>query len=136
MTDEFITYFNKHLEIKYKWVFCFMDENTYRTNLEIESWHRLLKYDYLNGKKNKRCDLLLLNLIKISDAFEYKMKVTISKGTLCTYKRKVTERHNLSEKIAMNLLNDGRVQVIYRVHKHFNRYINTISLVNLLSKFF
>ena len=36
------------------------------TNMHLESFHRVLKYKYLNGKQNKRLDSLLNTLLKIA----------------------------------------------------------------------
>lgn len=114
MNKEFITYFDKHLKVREKWIFCFIKNAKYtRTNLHIESWHRILKYDFLYGRPNKRCDILILALQKVSEAFSYKEKIKNTKGLVSVYKRKVTERHNILKTTKMNILEDGRIQVIY-----------------------
>lgn len=116
MNANFLKYFEKHLEIRQKWVFCYIDkESTFnRTNLHIESWHRILKYDFLNGKKNKRCDALISSLMRLSEEFEYKMNLSKFKGRITTFKRKVSERHSLSKKRNINLLENDIIQVLLK----------------------
>lgn len=113
MNDKFLKYFEKHLEIKSKWVFCYMNQEASfnRTNLHIESWHRILKYEFLKGKRNKRCDYLIASLMRISHVYEYKANLSTIKRIPGTYKRKITERHALSQKHEMNLLENDIIQV-------------------------
>ena len=42
--------------------------------MHIESGHKTLKYSYLDGKKNKRADILIAKLIKMSKDALYKEK--------------------------------------------------------------
>ena len=55
VNDDFYSYFQGHLKMKEKWVFCFLssENKQVRTNTHIESWHKTLKYSYLDGKKIK-----------------------------------------------------------------------------------
>ena len=67
-----------------------------RTYLHIEPWHKILKYSFLNGKKNKRTDLLIFALFNSDKDFKYKTSIAINKGQISTYKRKITQPHNAS----------------------------------------
>ena len=108
--ENFMEYLKKDLQRKSRWVFCFMDpkHRSIRTNLHIESFHRTLKYKYLNGKKNKRVDRLIFQLRTVSDDFKYKQMVQENKGARTTFRRKISERHNISKGISMNFFADSK----------------------------
>ena len=115
INEEFEKYLKHYLDIKSKWVFCFMpsDHRLIRTNMHVESFHRTLKYQYLNGKKNKRVDMLLYRLLECSEDFQYKMRLHRDKGVRTTFKRKITERHNLMKQVNMNILENFKIQVLF-----------------------
>ena len=96
--EEFLSYFQRHENRPERWVFFRIPEacRKNRTNLHIESWHKILKYSFLNGKKNKRTDTLIFALLNLDKDFEYKTSIAINKGQISTYKRKITQRHNAS----------------------------------------
>lgn len=113
-TDGFLEYFKIHESKKEKWVVCFMKEKIFtRTNMHIESWHKVLKYSYLSGKKNKRADKLIAVLIKASKDQDYKQNIMKNKGTTTTFTRKTSERHNSLKNLKMVLADNQTVQVIY-----------------------
>lgn len=112
--DDFMNYFKKYEKIKEKWVFCFMknEQKRFRTNMAIESWHKTLKYHYLQGKKNRRVDLLIFNLIRMDTDKSYQINLRTTKGKLNTLNIRINERHNFGIKAKMNIIDQNKVQVI------------------------
>ena len=105
-------YFKKYELNKDKWVFCFIQGNSLvRTNMHIESWHKTLKYSYLNGKRNKRADKLILKLLEMSNDVKYAMTVGSKKSSLSTFNRKTSARHNSAKSINMKVLSNNCIQV-------------------------
>lgn len=49
---------------KHEWACCFRHNLGINTNMYLEAFHRVLKYNYLKGKYNKRVDNCLSNLLK------------------------------------------------------------------------
>lgn len=111
--DAFMGYFKKYESIRNKWVHCFMKDNDVRTNLHIESWHRILKYNYLGGKKNKRADTLIVRLLEMSKDTQYKENMKKIKGVLSTFNRKTSARHNNAMRVSMKIIDRTKIQVIY-----------------------
>lgn len=110
--DEFMRYFERYIKLKEKWVFCFKKGNKYdSTNMHIESWHRVLKYSYLQSKKNKRVDKLIVTLMAMSNDLDYRAKVKSLKGQRGTFNSKNSMRHNVA--LSKNfVINGTSVQVI------------------------
>ena len=112
--DGFLQYFKKYEKNKNKWVFCFLEgENTIRTNMHIESWHKTLKYSYLSGKKNKRADKLITKLLEMSNDVDYNMTIGKEKPALTTFNRKTSSRHQCAQSVLMKLISENCIQVIY-----------------------
>lgn len=114
--DDFISYINGYIKKKNKWVFFYMDpmHRTIRTNMHVESFHKTLKYNYLNGKKNRRADKLIFKLLEISKDFQYKENIQNQKGVRSTFKRKISERHNLVNSIHMKISDNFQIQVLLK----------------------
>ena len=71
--EKFYNYFNStYCSRLEEWAVCYRKGCTVNTNMFVESFHRVLKVVYLNHKKNRRIDLLLITLMKVArnKAFE------------------------------------------------------------------
>ena len=112
--QSFMGYFNRIMRKKDKWAFCFMneDQRKLRTNMNLESWHKTLKYYYFNGKRNYRVDHLIYMLLKMDDDTKYSIKLHHEKGSLANYNRKTNSRHEISLKARMNRIDQEKVQVM------------------------
>ena len=72
-TKEFETYFTKfYVSRKEKWAACYRKKSGIKTNMYVESFHKLIKYIYTRGRVNLRIVKLLHKLLKVArdEAFE------------------------------------------------------------------
>ena len=86
------------------WAYCHRIGLGINTNILVEAFHRVFKYNYLKGKFNKRVDNCLLNLLKfVRDKF-FERLIKLTKGK-CNYKtRVIQDRHNKSKSLSDELL--------------------------------
>ena len=62
---EFSQYFrNEWLGREESWAYCYRKGMGINTNMIVEAFHRVFKYNYLKGKNNKRVDNCLFNHLK------------------------------------------------------------------------
>ncbi|XP_039299298.1 uncharacterized protein LOC120355064 [Nilaparvata lugens] len=100
-TEEFGEYFLQYYASRPgQWAFCFrtglaMDNNTY-----LESFHRTLKQEYLEGIKVKRLDKTLNTIMKMARDGLFTRLSNLSKHSLSTRVRQINESHTASEAIA------------------------------------
>ena len=92
-----------------------------RTNLHIESWHKILKYSFYLDKD-----------------FEYKTSIAIKKGQISTYKRKITQRHNASldlqiEGTRVKVFLSFFIQILYQKFPKRQKFIKKFDLNILLT---
>ena len=81
---EFHKYFKNHYcKRVHQWATCYRQYAAVNTNMFVEAFHRVLKIVYLHYKQNRRVDVLLVTLLRISrdKAFDWfhKMKVEFVK---------------------------------------------------------
>lgn len=87
-TKDFYNYFKQYYYPRYEmWAYCFRKGARINTNMHIESFHRCLKHIYLEGKKTKRIDKVIQELIKLVtdknfDSFIKRVKGKITKKRL------------------------------------------------------
>ena len=80
---EFYTYF-QHIYVprtKY-WAGCYRIRKYVNTNMFVESFHRLLKVVYLEGKNNRRLDRLVNILCRVARDKAFEKFKKIHKGKL------------------------------------------------------
>ncbi len=84
------------------------------TNMFCEAFHRVFKYNYLNGKQNKRVDKCLVNLLKYSRDKTFDRIIKLTKGKMTQRLKMIQERHQNSLPLNFNTvtqLNEGEWQV-------------------------
>lgn len=92
-TKDFYNYFKQYYYPRCQmWAYCFRKGARINTNMHIESFHRCLKHIYLEGKKTKRIDKVILELMKLIndknfDSFIKTVKGKITKKTTENFKR-------------------------------------------------
>lgn len=66
---------------KEQWAYCFGVGLGINTNMFVEAFHKVFKYQYLKGKINKHLDNCQLNLFKYvrDDTFRCLTKLTMKK---------------------------------------------------------
>ena len=77
------------------------------TNMVVEAFHRVFKYNYLKGKVNKRVDKCLVNLMKFLRDKYFERLVKLTKGRSCNKIKVINDRH--SKGMKMNI--DSVVEV-------------------------
>ena len=64
------------------------------TNMVVEAFHRVFKYNYLKGKVNKRVDKCLVNLLKFLPDKYFERLVKLTKGRSCKKLKDINDRHS------------------------------------------
>jgi len=82
-----------------QWATCYRIGCIANTNMFTESFHRLLKVVYLEGKQNRRVDTLLNTLLRIARNLIYEQITKEEKGKLSHRKCEITKRHKEAVKI-------------------------------------
>ena len=76
-----------------QWATCYRTGCIANTNMFTESFHRLLKVVYLDGKHNRRVDTLLNTLLRIAKNLVYEQITKEEKGKLSHRQCEIRKRH-------------------------------------------
>lgn len=80
-TITFYEYFVKYYGNNHSsWAYCYRKELLINTNMYLESMHRIIKYEYLEGKKVKRMDKSLHNLMRFTRDKQVERIIKLTKG--------------------------------------------------------
>ncbi|KAB0805351.1 hypothetical protein PPYR_02321 [Photinus pyralis] len=80
-TKSFYEYFCNNYGNNYlSWAYCYRKELQINTNMYLESMHRIIKYEYLEGKKVKRLDKSLHNLLRFTRDKQVERLIKLTKG--------------------------------------------------------
>lgn len=117
-TAAFGTYFlNFYTQFSGLLVYCFRKNLGINTNMHLESLHKKIKYQYLEGKQVKRLDVALDGLLKLLRdlLFDRLIKITNKKKSIPSDKlSKIMKSHKLGLQIAPTMvtnLNENLWQV-------------------------
>ena len=101
-TREFAKYFEKaYIARKEQWALCFCTGSGISTNMFVEAFHRVLKYDYLKGTVNRRLDTLVCILLRVAKDKAFDRLIKLSKGKASVNKlRTIRDRHCTSAKMS------------------------------------
>ena len=104
-TKSFGQYFDTYwISRKEKWAYCYRAGLGINTNMYVEAFHRVFKYQYLKGKYNKRVDKCLLALLKYDRDKSFDIIIKLAKGKP-THKIRVThDRHERSLNLSFGSL--------------------------------
>ncbi len=78
---------------KQQWAYCFRVGLGINTNMFVEAFHKVFKYQYLKGKTNKRLDNCLLNLLKYVRDKTFDRLIKLTKGKVTARINIIQERH-------------------------------------------
>lgn len=93
-TASFKKYFEREwASRKEQWAYCFRVGLGINTNMFVEAFHKVFKYQYLKGKTNKRLDNCLLNLLKYVRDKTFDRLIKLTKGKVTTRINIIQERH-------------------------------------------
>ena len=106
----FWKYFDKnYLSRRSKWALIDLKRYEVRTNMHLKSFHKVLKINYFNKKRNKRCDLLLSTLKKYFEdrVNEFDKKYSVQH-------RKIIQKHYVAikSKLIIEKIDDNTYNVI------------------------
>ncbi|XP_064462459.1 uncharacterized protein LOC135373125 [Ornithodoros turicata] len=80
-THVFLQYFEAYYMNRVEeWATCFRTECDISTNMKLESFHKVLKYLFLDKKANKRTDKLIHTLLAYSNWKQFDVLIGSSKG--------------------------------------------------------
>ncbi|XP_055935218.1 uncharacterized protein LOC129965398 [Argiope bruennichi] len=93
-TKEFYEYFfnNYHSRCE-MWAYCFRKGAKINTNMHIENFHRSLKHIYLEGKKTKRVDKVIFELIRLVNDKNFDYYIKTQKGKITKKATQNFKRH-------------------------------------------
>ena len=96
--------FSKYFKENYcnrlcEWASCFRRGSVVNTNMFVESFHRTLKVVYLEHKQNRRIDVLLHVLLKLSRDKVFEQLTKMEKGKYSHRVTEINKRHRESEKM-------------------------------------
>jgi len=115
-----------------QWAACFRIGCVVNTNMFTESFHRLLKVVYLEGKQNRRVDTLLHTLLRIARNLIFEQLTKEEKGKLSHRKCEVTKRHKTAVELIDVCTVTHEEETVWKVQSQSNK--NTEYTINQLSK--
>ncbi|CAH3020775.1 unnamed protein product [Porites evermanni] len=93
-TASFRKYFEQEwVSRKQEWAYCLRVGLGINTNMFVEAFHKVFKYQYLKGKSNKRLGNLLLNLLKYVRDKTFDRLIKLTKGKVTSRLSVIHERH-------------------------------------------
>ncbi|XP_035231082.1 uncharacterized protein LOC118202963 [Stegodyphus dumicola] len=102
-TREFHKYFmTYYFERAKMWAYCFRKGAKINTNMYVETFHRKLKYIYLDGKKTKRVDKCIIELINLVNDQKFDTYIKYQKGKITKKTTKTFQRHKAAELLNAN----------------------------------
>lgn len=96
-TTEFLRYYTHDwLPKRRHWAYYHRAGLGINTNMFVEAFHRVFKYNYLNGKHNKRVDVCLLQLVKFARDMAFKRAIKLLKHKDSYRLKEIKKRHQKS----------------------------------------
>ena len=93
-TKKFADYFETFwVPCKEQWAYCYRIGDGINTNMYVEAFHCVFKYNYLKGKTNRRVDNCLFNLVKVNQDKIFQRLIKLAKGKSSFRMNVVRKRH-------------------------------------------
>ena len=90
------------------WAYCYRKGMGINTNMAVEAFHRVFKYNYLKGKANKRVDNCMVNLLQYIRDKSFDRAIKLTKGKSTAKMKLISDRHNKSKAMCTdNVVEDG-----------------------------
>ncbi len=106
-TSNFGTYFSRtYAGRKTEWATCYRKAAFVNTNMYVEAFHRVLKYQYLMGKVNKRVDKVIHDLLKFARDKAFERLVKLEKGKITERTQIIAKRHLASKQLDTKLVSE------------------------------
>ncbi len=106
---EFSHYFNQEWASKVElWAYCHRKALGINTNMAVEAFHRVFKYNYLKGKVNKRVNNCLINLLHYIRDTCFDRVIKLTKGKSTHKSKLIQDRHKSSKDLSTsNIQEEG-----------------------------
>lgn len=104
-TKEFAQYFEAHyVNRPQTWAYCYRVGLGINTNMYLESFHKVLKHIYLEGKKVKRLDKTINAVLKYTRDCLFKRAIKLIKKAPNERIQRIKNSHKLSENIVREMI--------------------------------
>lgn len=104
-TKHFGEYFKSHYANRPEsWAYCYRLGLGINTNMYLESFHKVLKHIYLEGRKIKRLDKTISAVIKIARDSLFKRLIKLTKNTPTEKNYRITTSHKLSHSVSPDMI--------------------------------
>jgi hypothetical protein len=101
-TQEFNKYFMKYYYGRARmWAYCYRKGSKLNTNMHIESFHRKLKHLYLDGKKTRRLDKCIHELLNLINDEKFDNYIKSHKGKLTKKTTRTFQRHKAAQQLTL-----------------------------------
>ena len=103
LSPEFCQYFqHEWLGREESWAYSYRTGMGINTNMMVEAFHRVFKYNYLKEKYNKRVDNCLVNLMKYTRDKLFERLIKLTKGKSTSKLKLIQDRHNRSKVLSFD----------------------------------
>ncbi|KFM74894.1 hypothetical protein X975_12859, partial [Stegodyphus mimosarum] len=93
-TKDFATYLQKYYVPRTEqWAYCFRKQSRINTNMHVESFHKIIKHIYLEGKKTKRVDKCIDALLSYLTDKKIDRLTKMHKGKITSKISNISRRH-------------------------------------------
>ena len=104
--SHFIDYFRVHYASRSsQWAMCHRIRTIVNINMHLESFHRLLKVVYLQGKQNRRLDHLISIVLKVARDKGFERIQKMHKGKISHRASELNRRHQKAEEMIASGVN-------------------------------
>jgi hypothetical protein len=116
-TEEFKKYFMEYyVKRKKEWAFCYRKGSQINTNMYVEAFHRVFKYNYLSGRVNKRMDKCIHLLMKFAKDKGFERLIKLEKGKLSKRIKMIMVRHRTSLKLSLDNVQETKQESVWIVN--------------------
>lgn len=84
---------NYYYDNREKWAYCYRKKRGINTNMFLENMHKIIKYEYMDGKKVKRLDKTLHALQKFVTDKTVSRLIKVTKGHTSKHLIEIKKRH-------------------------------------------
>ena len=104
-TKDFAIYFENNYKCRVsQWASSYRTLCGLNTNMYVEAFHHVLKYNFLRGKHNKRIDALIYALFEYLRFKSFDRLIKVEKGKITGRLALIQKRHKASQKLSFDLV--------------------------------
>ena len=134
VSTEFATYFQREWHGKAEtWAYCYRTRMGINTNMAVEAFHQVFKYNYLKGKVNKRVDNCLNSLLQYMRDKAFDRAIKFTKGRSAHKMKLIEDRHNKSKECKIcihqylcdcpgSLIHNTICKHVHLLHRYFQNF--------------